>query len=177
MIKWKNEVTKVKSLSLEGKTLQEIGDIYGVSRERIRQVLTRYCPELKKVVHGKAVLSLKEEEEFIQKLQKRTGRTSWKHESDLSKAMSRRFVQKRQNVKKGNIEWSLLPSDIVFPTYCPILGIELDWFTEYRAENSPSFRRLDKTKGYVPDNVIICSYRANRLKKEVTIACQDKSVV
>lgn len=177
MIKWKNESDKVKALSLEGKTLQEIGNIYGVSREMIRQVLNRYCPELKKVVHGKAVSTNKQKEIFLQELQKRTGRTSWKHESDLSKAMSRRFIQKRQNVKKGKVEWSILPSDIVFPTVCPILGIELDWFTDYRAENSPSFRRLDKTKGYVPGNVIICSYRANRLKKEITIACQGKSMV
>lgn len=37
--KAKAEFTKIFNLRLQGKTLQAIGDIFGVSRERIRQIL------------------------------------------------------------------------------------------------------------------------------------------
>lgn len=35
--------------------------------------------------------------------------------------------------------------------------------------DSPTLDRLDNTKGYVRGNVIVVSYRANRLKSDATI--------
>ena len=53
-IVWKTESIKVYEMSVQGSTLQEIGDIYGVSREYIRQVLAKYYPTLTKDLRGTA---------------------------------------------------------------------------------------------------------------------------
>ena len=49
-----------------------------------------------------------------------------------------------------------------------LLGIELDYFAEVRKEASASFDRVDNTKGYIPGNVLVISWRANRIKNDGT---------
>lgn len=58
---------------------------------------------------------------------------------------------------------------------CPVLGIRLN-YDRYVAEkksgplpDSPSFDRVDPTKGYVKGNVIVVSLQANRIKSNATI--------
>ena len=48
---------------------------------------------------------------------------------------------------------------------CPYLEIPLAWgvSTGKRSDNSKSIDRIDSEKGYTKDNVIICSWKANRL--------------
>ena len=65
------------------------------------------------------------------------------------------------------IEFSLTPSNIDWPQYCPVLGLRLDYFRSGRGsqtENSPSLDRVDPTKGYTPENTRVISSRANRIK-------------
>jgi hypothetical protein len=74
-------------------------------------------------------------------------------------------------IKKANnrsYEWTVDFGELHFPTHCPVLGIELDYFADSRQENSVSFDRIDNDKGYVKGNVLICSWRANRLKNNGT---------
>lgn len=171
---WKVEKENVLSMSKAGKTLQEIGDLYGVTKEQIRQVLAKYYPGVSASERGSAVRvresRLKKQEEQT----KRTGRVSWKHEDDLSRAMSQCFIRKKQNARYGKWGWSIKKQDVDFPLLCPMLGIPIDWFAEFRADNSPSFDRLDNTKGYIPGNVIICSWRANRIKNDGTAEEHEK---
>jgi hypothetical protein len=167
-ISWKKEAPYIKQLATSGKTLREIGEIYGVSREHIRQVLKRYFPELSAESRGKALLITKEKERRLAALYARTGRTTERHETDLSRAMARCYSRKKQNVKSGKWEWTLSPTDLDYPIVCPMLGIEIDWFAESTQENSPSIDRIDSTKGYIPGNVQICSWRANRIKNDGT---------
>jgi hypothetical protein len=167
-INWQIESSRVKTLSLSGKTLKEIGDVYGVSGARIGQVLTKYFPDLGRDARGQALVVAQKRTHLLESLYERTGRYTGQHESDLSRAMARCFSRKKQNAKIGKWEWLITPADIHYPMVCPILGMELDWFAEARAENSPSFDRVDSTKGYIPGNVIICSWRANRIKNDGT---------
>lgn len=54
---------------------------------------------------------------------------------------------------------------------CPYLGIKLNETQEEciaLPDHNKSIDRLDPTKGYVPENVIICSNRANRIKNNAT---------
>ena len=59
---------------------------------------------------------------------------------------------------------------------CPYLGIPIFWHpskpravTGYiRKADSKSIDRIDSTKGYTIDNIIIVSWRANALKKDAT---------
>ncbi len=48
---------------------------------------------------------------------------------------------------------------------CPYLEIPLAWGASsgIRSDNSKSLDRIDSAKGYTKDNVIICSWKANRL--------------
>lgn len=56
-----------------------------------------------------------------------------------------------------------------------MLGIELDYPThsgmrgkQHAQANWPSLDRWDSSKGYVPGNVFVISYRANTLKNSAT---------
>ena len=82
--------------------------------------------------------------------------------------MKEKFRNKKGN--KYGWEWTIEFGDLEFPSHCPVLGLELDYFTEGkgRLENSVSFDRVDPTKGYVKGNVIVMSWRANRIKNDGT---------
>lgn len=76
------------------------------------------------------------------------------------------LVAVRSRAKRHGIEFSLKQSDIKIPKYCPVLGIELGWSDGYAKAASPSVDRIDPTKGYTPDNIMIISHRANRIKSD-----------
>lgn len=71
--------------------------------------------------------------------------------------------------KSKGIEFSLTKEDIEIPKYCPVLGIELIVSKGKATHNSPSLDRIDNTKGYIPGNVIVVSYRANTLKNDASL--------
>lgn len=72
--------------------------------------------------------------------------------------------QKKNYCLKNNIDFDLSVDDIEFPSHCPVLGVELNYFSEIISNNSPSLDRFDPNGGYVKGNVILISMRANRLK-------------
>lgn len=80
--------------------------------------------------------------------------------------MREKFKTKKANNHRH--EWTVEFGDLEFPTHCPLLGIELDYFAERTQENSVSFDRVDSSKGYVKGNVIVCSWRGNRIKNDGT---------
>lgn len=80
----------------------------------------------------------------------------------------RSMLQKsKSNAKARGLEFSITSDDLVWPTHCPILGIELcydrDKKTPHR-DNYPTLDRRDNALGYVPGNVFVISWLANRMK-------------
>jgi hypothetical protein len=75
----------------------------------------------------------------------------------------------RQRAKAAGLEHTLLVDDITIPDYCPVLGIKLETGDRKEKYNSPSIDRIDNTKGYTKNNIIVVSYRANILKKDATL--------
>jgi len=82
----------------------------------------------------------------------------------------------RYRGRKLGMEATITPADLDWPRCCPVLGIKLV-YPERSGEgklsgrhNYPSLDRLDNTKGYVPGNVFVISYRANTLKSNATAA-------
>jgi hypothetical protein len=74
--------------------------------------------------------------------------------------------------KKFGHEFSITTSDIRVTEYCPVLGVRMEMGNnggKWRV-NSPSLDRVDNTKGYVPGNVRVISYRANMLKRDASLA-------
>lgn len=164
--KWEDECHKLYELSVQGKTLQEIADIYNISRERVRQIINQYFPSLTKELRGKMLSASLERERVLKERFEKRGRYTGHHADDLSRAIMNCYRRKRQNAKVSKWGWELTYHDIEWSMICPVLGIELDWFAEKKQENSPSFDRIDPKKGYVPGNVQIISARANRIKND-----------
>ncbi len=78
----------------------------------------------------------------------------------------------KRRAKLKNIEFTISPEDIIIPTHCPILEMELKFNrggkgTRQRS-NSPSLDRIDNTRGYVKDNIQVISFKANAMKYDST---------
>lgn len=83
----------------------------------------------------------------------------------------------RNRGRKKGLEATIQPGDLDWPSHCPVLGVELDYPAQGAKRtgltvqaNWPSLDRWDSTKGYVPGNVFVISYRANTLKSSATYA-------
>lgn len=71
----------------------------------------------------------------------------------------------KSRCKKTGAEFNLIPSDIVIPEFCPVLGFKL---VKGKGYDAVSVDRIDNNKGYVPDNIIVVSRLANMIKNCAT---------
>ena len=76
----------------------------------------------------------------------------------------------KRNAKARGVPFNLEPGDIVAPTHCPVLGLELKRTRGKRTDSSPSLDRIVPARGYIKGNVLVISWRANRIKNDATIA-------
>lgn len=76
----------------------------------------------------------------------------------------------RKRAKKFGIPCTITEDDIIIPEFCPILGIELiRGATINNRDNAPSMDRIVPELGYIPGNIAVMSFRANRLKNDGNI--------
>ena len=161
-IDWDKEVATIHTMGIEGKTLKQIGEHYGVSRQRILDIVKKKAIFKKTDIWGMNVKKQAKKNAYFAKWGEKT-------KTDLYNTCRERFRNKKKNANRQGIEFSINFGEITFPTHCPILGIELDYFSiDGRKENTPSFDRKDPSKGYVKGNVFIISWRANRIKNDGT---------
>lgn len=79
------------------------------------------------------------------------------------------IATKKMNAALSDIPFYLTIDNVIWPEFCPALGIKLDYFRKGKGKQtnySPSFDRLDPSQGYTPENTRIISNRANRLKND-----------
>lgn len=77
----------------------------------------------------------------------------------------------KSSAKRRNIPFNLSLTDLnnlSFPITCPILGIPLKFNRGEAQDNSFSFDRIDSNLPYEIDNLIVVSWKANRLKNNAT---------
>jgi hypothetical protein len=74
----------------------------------------------------------------------------------------------RAKCKRLALPFNLELADIVIPTHCPVLGIELRKGDGVITNNSPSLDRIHPAKGYTKGNVLVVSHLANRIKSDAT---------
>jgi len=146
MIKWDEEIETIKELN-KTKTLQEIGDIYGVSRQRMYQVYEKFGLET----------GQRQRNNF---LRDKPPKYYW-----LNKMLCIKGIPKKERME--------ILKTAVIPDVCPILGIPLNYLGTgvacwSRTDNSPSIDQLIPGKGYHKDNINIISWRANRIKNDGT---------
>jgi hypothetical protein len=78
----------------------------------------------------------------------------------------------KASAKKRGIQFNLTTSDIDYigiPISCPVLGIPIFFHKGKVKDDSISFDRIDSSKGYERDNVIIVSYRVNKIKSDASL--------
>ena len=75
-------------------------------------------------------------------------------------------AKKRARDKK--IDFNIEVTDIIIPQFCPLLNISIihKIGTGKCRPESPSLDRLDNSLGYVKGNILVVSWRANRLKAD-----------
>ena len=89
---------------------------------------------------------------------------NWKHKPSLAM-----LNNSKQRAKVAELEHTLTIDDIIIPDYCPVLGIKLDTGDRKRKGNAPSIDRIDNSKGYTKENIMVISNKANMIKNDATI--------
>ena len=88
----------------------------------------------------------------------------WKGRNPDAKLMN----QAMMSSKARGIEFSIGREDIIIPEFCPYLGVRLTNLGGRKPTNI-SIDRIDNAKGYVPGNIQVISYLANRMKDAASI--------
>ena len=80
------------------------------------------------------------------------------------------WYRAKESSKEYKREFNLNIEDIIIPTHCPYLGVELTTDSnKYSSPNYYSIDRIDSLKGYVKGNIQIISRFANTIKNSATI--------
>lgn len=74
----------------------------------------------------------------------------------------------RARSMESGMECTITGADITIPTVCPVLGIPLIKTRGTVSPGTPSLDRIDNSRGYVPGNIRVISYRANSLKSDAS---------
>lgn len=154
---WSSLLPVIKEMNASGISQTTIAKQFGVSRQRVKQIYKKYdIPFLAAKIRKEELLA-------VHKLK-------WgdKDASDVYQQQRIKFRAKRAQAKANGIEFSIQFGELNWPTHCPILGLELNYFAESREEASVSFDRISPKLGYVKGNVLVCSWRANRIKNDGT---------
>lgn len=83
--------------------------------------------------------------------------------------LTREYVMRRNamvRAKRKGIPFDIELDDIVIPSHCPLLGIELSMNNTTHGHDSPSLDRIIPELGYVKGNVMVISYKANTMKND-----------
>lgn len=145
---WQDEIDNIKGMLDSGNTIEQVGSEYGVSRQRIYQVLTKFGLQ----TNGRKVKNL---------LRDLPPKMYWLNKMLCTKGFN-------------TIERQQLLADLEVPDICPILGMELNYLGVgekgwTRGDDSPSIDRIDSSKGYEVGNIHVISWRANRIKNDSTL--------
>ena len=146
-IVWKDEIDVLKQ-NLKTKTLQQIADDYGVSKQRLYQVMQKF---------GLST-NVRKRKSF---LEGKGPKYYW-----FNKMMTAKNIPKEDRVR--------FLEEVELPDNCPMLGVPLNYEGgngegwHGRTDNSPSIDQIRPSKGYTKDNIQIISWRANRIKNDAT---------
>lgn len=82
------------------------------------------------------------------------------------------------SAEKRGLQFNLDPSDIVYPDFCPVLGIRIEQNSiKGPIDSSPSLDRIFPERGYVKGNIRVISQRANRIKNDSTSEELEKVLI
>lgn len=150
-------------------------------REQVRDASREYAKKRRELDPN----YLKKQEEWRKRNPEKVAnyRKSWYRNNDGAKYHREWAAAKRRSdpllfmlrsaknrAKELGREFSIEREHVVIPETCPVLGIPIEKGTGPFQPNSPSLDRIDSSRGYVPGNVAVISWRANCLKRDGTLA-------
>ena len=90
-------------------------------------------------------------------------------EAHVRKKLANNLAVAANKCREQGIPFDITADDLMpAPLKCPVFGFKLDWYKDGRggADDSPSIDRLIPEEGYVAGNVMLISYKANRIKND-----------
>jgi len=81
------------------------------------------------------------------------------------------YLQAKKRAEKLSLPFNITMADIEIPNVCPLLGIQINKIPSKlnNRDNSPSLDRIIPSLGYVSGNIMVISYRANRIKNDASL--------
>jgi len=151
----------IDQLRREGKTYEQIASVFGISRQRVHQLMKKYKVDsalFGRVDHLRPKI----------KSPNLTNRNSVKDWEDPVYWLWRKLQTNAKLSKEVRHQlFNHLKDNL--PITCPVLGLQLDYsINTPRTDCSPSIDRVDNNLGYVEGNVCVISWRANRIKMDGT---------
>ena len=71
--------------------------------------------------------------------------------------------------RRSGLPFTIKVEDIKIPERCPLLGVKLG-FKDGDKSYSPSLDRIRSEEGYTPENIWVISWRANKIKTNLTLS-------
>lgn len=90
-----------------------------------------------------------------------------RREWDRANPVKAMLQRARRRAIELDLPFDLTSDDITIPERCPVLGILLKRSSN-SSDNSPSLDRIHNGYGYVRGNVVVVSFRVNRLKSNAS---------
>ena len=75
----------------------------------------------------------------------------------------------KNRAKKKGIPFDLELEDIFIPELCPVFKKPFVYGLHKQDDFSMTLDRINNTKGYLKDNIVVVSMKANRIKNDATI--------
>lgn len=75
----------------------------------------------------------------------------------------------KRRAKEYGRPFTITPSDIIVPEYCPVFGTKLEFTPGKYSPNAPSLDAINPKLGYIPGNIAVISHRANSIKQDATV--------
>lgn len=147
---------EMAALFRNGMTLEKIGQMYGLTRERIRQLIKRVGVTGKN--GGQAIVSAKKRADRAAKLNERSMRIrgmSFDEYRSLPRSASRKYSQQMRNAQTRGIDWHFN-----LASWWKVWSESGKWEQRGRGHGYVMARKGDSGP-YSPDNVYICQGAQN----------------
>lgn len=79
------------------------------------------------------------------------------------------FAAAKYRARIAGLDFDIVKDELELPEFCPVFGIKLEWTPGVRSDNSFSLDRRDNTEGYTKENTRVISWKANRLKRVMSL--------
>ena len=158
---WTTQIDTIQAMGEQGMSIASIALIYGVTRQRMKQVVDQYIPNWKDSYGPQ----LKHRKEFYK------GKTNWDDnlEEGVYEVVRKKYRNKKASVLSKGEEWDLDFDDIRWTSRCPVFDTPLDYFAESIQDNSVTLNRINDVFGYINGNVNVISYKASKMKRNTSV--------